>query len=421
MRNTLLRCSNASWKLFMASLALCFFNTVSGDDLDGIRVWKSWSGNTIEARALGVDGERVSLEQPDGQKIVVSIDVFDREGRELLERRFLTAEGAGDFHVPVGRITGPVSSGDYSYFIYIPKSLRLDREAPLLYFTNAGGGSAGVLNRLVEGAELAGWIVMCSVESKNGLDWSLYEAHLEENLKHVKENIPLIGNRIYYSGISGGSRVAFHHSNKNNGAGVLGIIAGTPGSLVPPDGAHYYLMTGARDYNRYEMALVHRQTQRHSAYRFHPGGHNAGPDWLVTEGVAWLEWRHQQRQHGAARDWYERQLAAWINGLTRSNPHRALYWCRLLLGTGFNRYRNDMQRLREHLETDPLNVLYVDGIVEIEQIAREIISNGPQHYPAVINHRQDELVRKIESIENKYQDSPWIPDLLKNLKEQTVR
>ena len=414
------RCEKRCRKLLWLSLA-CSLCTAAVARADGVHVWTSQAGDTLEAKAVRLEEDWVIMERADGQTLEAPLRIFVQEDQKRLKHLFLTAEGGGEFHVPVGQIAGPVSSGDYSYFIYIPKSLRIDREAPLLYFTAAGGGSQGQMHRLVKGAELTGWVVVCSVESRNGRSWDDYYAYRRENLEHIKEHVPIDGDRIYFSGTSGGARVAFRHAERTRGAGVLAIIAGTPGRDRPSTRGHYYFLTGARDYNRYEMAQAYREVHRNSAYRLHPGGHSPGPDWLVTEGIAWLEWQHQRQQRGPARDEYEERLLDWIDELGPPHPYRALYWTRLLLETGVNRsHHSYLNRLRAHLEEYEGNRLYDEGLSDIERMAERIMRDGPRTAPSVFNHTQPDLVREVESLEEKYRASPWISDILKNLKAATV-
>lgn len=63
-------------------------------------------------------------------------------------------------------------------------------------------------------------------------------------------------------------------------------------------------------------------------------------------------------------------------------------------------------------------LLYDEGLSEIERMAERIMRDGPRG--SVFNHTQPDLVREVESLEEKYRTSPWISDILKNLKAATV-
>ena len=78
------------------------------------------------------------------------------------------AEPATDLPHPQGEVVGPIDTGEGAkYFLYLPKTLKKNQKAPLLFYTNSGGGNKANLNSITEGAELCGWIMAISVESKN--------------------------------------------------------------------------------------------------------------------------------------------------------------------------------------------------------------------------------------------------------------
>jgi poly(3-hydroxybutyrate) depolymerase len=141
-----------------------------------------------------------------------------------------------------------------------------------------------------EGAEICSWIIAISVECKNGLSEAEHITHTQHCTDHLLATQPIDKNRMYFTGNSGGSRVAFINSVRFKGAGVIATIAGAqPGEISRK--MDYFFINGATDYNRYGSALSFKEAKSSAAMRFHPGSHSDGPDWLQTEGMVWLESR----------------------------------------------------------------------------------------------------------------------------------
>jgi len=128
----------------------------------------------------------VSLELADGKTVELALDKLVPEDREFILGHFKIeappAPKEGDPHRsdatplsqdnvphPLGKISGPIESAPGSTFhIYLPKSLKEGRKAPLLHFNGASGGNPGGMQRYLSGVERFGWILVASVESKNG-------------------------------------------------------------------------------------------------------------------------------------------------------------------------------------------------------------------------------------------------------------
>ena len=81
----------------------------------------------------------------------------------------------GGLSCPVGETSGPVDAGDGShYYVYVPKTLRTGRKAPMMLFTGAGGGSADSVNPYKEASELNGWIIAISAVSSIRVNQELF-------------------------------------------------------------------------------------------------------------------------------------------------------------------------------------------------------------------------------------------------------
>jgi hypothetical protein len=315
-------------------------------------------------------------------------------------------------------VVGPIDAGGSSYHLYLPASLKAGRSHPLLFYTSAGGGSAQTLKALIEGAELCGWIVACSVESRNGGTDNF--GHSQRCLKHITETLPIAKDRIYYGGNSGGARQAFENGAKLGSAGVLALIAGAqPGELKK--GNHYFFVSGAYDYNRSGTAFSYEEVSRSSAFRFHPGGHGGGPGWLVTEGVVWLEGQWLRKAAGdPAKPEYESRALAWLESLASSEPHRAAWWCSFLQeGGAMPANQSRLAALQTRLAADSKNASYKEGLADLEEFAAKVLVKEPRFSPDCFNHTSPAVQKAADKLLEKHAATPWVKDVLEGIKKQT--
>jgi len=112
---------------------------------------------------------------------------------------------------------------DYSYILRLPKNYDPVREEewPVLFVMSPNGGKEKSLRPYIPGADLCGWILAMSVESKNGTTDS-HEA-ITAMMGDVFDRFPVNEKRCYASGFSGGGREAFWMANKFR-RNIIGII-----------------------------------------------------------------------------------------------------------------------------------------------------------------------------------------------------
>lgn len=386
-----------------------------------VKAWTSKAGSKLEAKAVTVEAGEVSFERKDGTILKVALDkLADADRKELEEHFKVDAAGnaAPDLGHPQGETVGPIDAGGSNYFLYLPKSLKGGREYPLLFYTASGGGSAETLKPLIEGAEICGWVIACSVESKNGGEKN--REHSEKCLEHLKKTLPLNGARIYFAGNSGGARVAYANAANLDGAGVLGIIAGAqPGELKK--GNNYFFISGANDYNRYGTAFSYAEVARSAAFRFHPGGHENGPDWLVTEGLVWLEgrWHRMLEEETLARADYEAAVIAWIGKLKETEDYRAAWWTSFLRESGVMAANEAALAPYGDLPAEPANAAYAAGIAALEEFAALVLSTGPQSAPECFEHTSPDIQREADRLLETHGTVPWVKEILEAVKKKT--
>jgi pimeloyl-ACP methyl ester carboxylesterase len=193
---------------------------------------------------------------------------------------------ADDLPHPLGASSEEISCGDdYGYFLYLPKSLRAGAKHPVLFLMGPGGGSKGTAKRYITGAERNRWIIATSKQSKNGFDGS--KDAIDSMVKHVTSTLPIDEKRMYTTGFSGGSRMAFVTAQAHGDiAGVLACGAGAT--------------WGAR--SRWSMACAAaiasiartwRTRSRDSkagnaCLRYFPAKHSWGGDELCDDGITHL-------------------------------------------------------------------------------------------------------------------------------------
>ena len=410
-------------KPFYPALVFLLFSLVLQAAPTELKPWKSKAGTTLEAKALTVENGEVTFERKDGKTLKVALDKLADADRKALEDHFkvdATGNAAPDLGHPQGEASGPVDAGGSKYFVYLPKSLKGGRKFPLLFYTSSGGGSAETLKPLMEGAEICGWVVACSVESKNGTDPGENHEHAEKCVAHLKKTLPLDEKRIYFAGNSGGARMAFTNAAKLDGAGVLAQIAGAKSDELKK-GNHYFFISGAHDYNRYGTSASYSQVARSAALRFHPGGHENGPDWLVTEGIVWLEGKYQReaKEETPVRADYEAAVLAWIEKLKATEDYRAAWWAGFLRESGVMAANDPALGALADLTAEPASAAYADGLAKLEEFAALVLSPGPQSAPDCFEHTSEEIQREAKKLQEAHANTPWVKDVIEGLLKKT--
>jgi predicted esterase len=202
------------------------------------------------------------------------------------------------------------SDGKHSYALYLPSGYVTTRKWPILYcFDPAARGSLPV-NRFKGAAEKFGWIVVGLNDSRNGPIQPAI-ASLQATWDDVHKRFAVDDNRAYFTGFSGGSRVASRVAlTCGCAAGVIGCGAGFPEGVVPakesaqassPEGQAkvavrfpYFGIVGTDDFNYGEMRELARKLD---AFGFanrlavFEGDHRWPSETQCEEAVAWMEVR----------------------------------------------------------------------------------------------------------------------------------
>jgi dienelactone hydrolase len=192
-----------------------------------------------------------------------------------------------------------------SYALFLPSSYSPQKKWPILYALDAGARGRLPVERFRDAAEKYGYIVAGSNNSRNGPPEIAGRA-VEAMLDDTRARFAIDDRRIYFTGFSGGARVAVAVADSLKGlvAGVIGCGAGFPPQLTPSSSMPfaYFGTAGVEDFNYPEMKQLDRTLEglgvRHRLATFQ-GGH----DWLPPElSLAAIEWMELQAMRSGARE-----------------------------------------------------------------------------------------------------------------------
>ncbi len=207
-----------------------------------------------------------------------------------------------------GRIVDKVdcrSDVSQSYALYLPSTYTPRKKWPILYALDAGARGRLPVERFKDAAEKYGYIVAGSNNSRNGPP-EIASRAIEAMLDDTRGRFPINDQRIYFTGFSGGARVAVGVGDSLKGlvAGVIGCGAGFPPQLTPSSSMPfaYFGTTGTDDFNYPEMQALNRTLDglgvRHRLATFQ-GAHDWPPPDVAQAAVEWME---LQAMRSGARD-----------------------------------------------------------------------------------------------------------------------
>ncbi len=185
----------------------------------------------------------------------------------------------------------PLHGGKYHYSLYIPKSYDPAKPAPLLLNCSPGGGAPPLSPRM---AEKHGWIMAGLSESRNGPMQPSVE-NIAAALFDLRRRFNLDAKRFYFSGFSGGARLAswcaymFPGSTSGIVCMGAGYYPGNRGQL--PRSTAVFFIVGKTDSNHKEVTgLFPRERGRRKAEMIiHPGGHSWGRKEDQEKAIEWLQ------------------------------------------------------------------------------------------------------------------------------------
>ncbi len=395
------------------------------------REWQATSGHKTEAKAISATATTVTLELASGKTISLPLEKLVAEDRMAILTHFgITPPKEGDpvrstatprdpakAEHPLGKVAGPIESAPGSnYFIYLPKSLKQDRPAPVLHFNGSGGGNADQMKRYIGGCERFGWILVASKESSNQTHGDPNHKHAANNIAKLRENPLVDPRRIYFTGQSGGGAMSWWNAAKLDGAGTIPFIGYIPKEISISKG-HHFIMGGATDYNRYYGGRAAGQFGKDAFYRMYPGGHTfPKDDMLVHEGIAWLTAKYLEENKGDSalagdRLDFEAAMIVWINELKESDPRQAYHLANMLEETYGISGKNApiLAKISGPLAQSAANVNYHEGLLEMHKFG--VKEFGTHKWVGRMNGKNVEAhSRAATRLAEKYADDPFLSD-----------
>ncbi|NWK55414.1 hypothetical protein HW115_07310 [Verrucomicrobiaceae bacterium N1E253] len=387
-----------------------------------VRTWTALSGHSLEAECLKVEGGKAVFKKGNGKTVAVPLSKLIQDDQDFLAEHFQSNESgetqvvdapdagtpADDLPYPLGKTTAEIPcDGDFSYFLYLPKSLVKGKKYPVLYIMSPGGGGGGTAKRYVAGAERNGWILAVSKQSKNGFNKS--SDAITNMMDHVQASLPIDKERVYVTGFSGGSRMAYLISQRRKE--VTGVIACGAGGKIGSRKQVVYGLCGSNCFNRTDMANAFKGVSHKGAVlRYFPGRHAWANGELCEDAITHLNGVFLSDNKSDYAEDYERYrhaLGELIEGSRENNPLRAYMWADFAHEYDFDDPR--AKKAYDDLGSDEMNKLYVEGLAGIRKFAEKTFGQ--------ISASQWKADPKVSSAcereSRKYEGTPWAEVLMK--------
>jgi dienelactone hydrolase len=180
-----------------------------------------------------------------------------------------------------------------TYALYLPSRYTPEKKWAMLYAFDPVARGKLPVSLFKDAAEKFGFIVVGSNNSKNGIQVA---AVVQALWADTHARFAIDENRVYTTGFSGGSRVAFATALAYQGAvaGVIACSASFPRNAPPAPGLAFvvFATTGTEDFNFPEMQQLKRKLDAvgvRNHLEVFQGGHDWAPADLCAQAIAWLE------------------------------------------------------------------------------------------------------------------------------------
>jgi predicted esterase len=201
--------------------------------------------------------------------------------------------------VVAGEIAGPVacaSNPKLTYALYLPTRFTADRPWPILYIFDPRGRGKLAAELFKDVAERRGFILASSNDTESDNPNAPNAAVVNALWSDTHQRLPIDPKRVYATGFSGGSRLAFSLGVALNGglAGVVAVGGGFPPDRPPMKGLPFAVfgIVGTRDFNYYEMRELDATLEKLGAtHRLEvwEGEHDWPPPELAGEALEWMD------------------------------------------------------------------------------------------------------------------------------------
>lgn len=290
---------------------------------------------------------------------------------------------------------------DQRYSCYLPRAYDEKKAWPILYCFSPNARGDLFVNRYRAVCERRGWIVVGSLNSRNG-PWPPIAAAINAMWADTEARFRLSRNMRYASGFSGGARVSFSVASQHSDAvaGVIAIGAGLPGREMPSAELAVYLTCGNDDFNKKELDPLSARLKTAGnpmRYKNFEGAHVMPPVAILEEAVEWLDDLAPERQQERFRAGLTDVRALQDQG----KPVDA--WA--TLGDLLQKYpdvkgRKEGTRLMKALERDPAVKREVMADKALRKVAVWLEKNATR--VKGFKHVHAQAVKKLETIVKKH-------------------
>ena len=410
-------------KLLIFLLLFLFWPFILIADPTELRSWKSTSGHSIKAKALKVENGKVHLKREDGRVVKVPLSKFVEADEIFLTKHFKLSkntaggssvskpdegESADDLPYPLGKVTSEVECGDGAHcYLYFPKSLRKGAKHPILFIMSPGGGNPGIARRYMDGAERNRWILAVSKQSKNGYKGS--GDAVMAMIKYATSTLPIDERRMYTSGMSGGSFMAYWTSQQEKK--IAGIIACGAGASTGSKKQVVYGLCGTNCFNRTGMAASFKKVSHKGAIlRYFEGQHVWADKQLCDDAITHLNGVFLAENQPDYQDEYKHyiyQLGELIKSAQANDAKRAYMWADFM--QRYDMKHPDASKALSQLGGDEANRAFVKGLYDIRKFAEKQFGDNPASQWKIAPKVSSACVREAK----KYAGSYWENILMK--------
>lgn len=183
----------------------------------------------------------------------------------------------------------------YRYAVRLPPKYNTKTKWPVLFMFDPGANGEDAAYRFAYAANKLGWIVVGSLDSRNG-PWAPIERAQEAMLRDVPKRFRVDENRFYAGGLSGGARAAFAFAYRHpeQFKGVIACAAGLPGSAKKygvSNNIAVYFCIGKKDSNFNEVKEDYGKLRLAGAEVYvheFEGGHEWPLEEVIINALDWI-------------------------------------------------------------------------------------------------------------------------------------
>jgi dienelactone hydrolase len=206
------------------------------------------------------------------------------------------AQTANAPRLPLGVVIPLVAASKeprQTYALYLPQRYSPETRWPVVYIFDPLARGEFALRKFEHAAELHGFIVAASNNSRNG-PWALQVSAAKAMVDDTQQRFSVDTKRIYFAGFSGGARVSSQLATLCKcAAGVLLSGAGFPVGSRPTPGVKFAVFSavGNADFNYSEVIPLQEQLEKAdlpSWLRVFDGPHEWPPAEVMDEALAWF-------------------------------------------------------------------------------------------------------------------------------------